>query len=58
MIMGFMCQVAHIDADLFKLFLKSGVYLEYAYKFMKPEQIDEVDIEQFMNCEKKDVIDK
>ena len=52
-IMGFMCQDAHIDADVFKLFLKSGVYLEYAHKFMKSEQIDEVDIEQYMNCEIK-----
>jgi hypothetical protein len=34
----------HIDGDLFKLFLESGVYLEYARQFLQPEQIDEVDV--------------
>ncbi len=33
----------HLDPDLFDLFVKSGVYKEYAKKFMLPEQIDEVD---------------
>ncbi len=33
----------HLDPDLFDLFVKSGVYKEYAKKFMSPEQIDEVD---------------
>ena len=34
----------HIDAALFDLFLRSGVYLDYARQFMNPEQIDHVDI--------------
>jgi HD-GYP domain-containing protein (c-di-GMP phosphodiesterase class II) len=34
----------HIDADLFDLFLTSGVYRSYAERFLKPEQIDTVDI--------------
>lgn len=34
----------HIDGDVFDLFLTSGVYLEYARRFMKPEQMDGVDI--------------
>ncbi len=34
----------HIDPDLFELFLTSGVYLKYAVKHLKDEQIDEVDI--------------
>jgi hypothetical protein len=38
----------HIDADLFELFLKSGVYLAYAREYLAPEQIDEVDIEQYL----------
>jgi len=38
----------HIDAELFDLFLTSGVYLRYAERFLKPEQIDEVDISQFL----------
>jgi hypothetical protein len=33
----------HLDPDLLDLFVKSGVYMEYAKKFMSPEQIDEVD---------------
>ena len=47
-IMSFMKKDAHIDADLFKLFLTSGVYKEYAEKFLKPEQLDEVDISQYL----------
>jgi HD-GYP domain-containing protein (c-di-GMP phosphodiesterase class II) len=47
-IMSFMKKDAHIDADLFELFLQSGVYKEYAEKFLKPEQIDEVDVAQYL----------
>ena len=38
----------HLDADIFKLFLTSGLYLKYAKKHLKPEQIDEVDIEKYL----------
>ncbi|MGF1764222.1 HD domain-containing phosphohydrolase [Aliivibrio kagoshimensis] len=38
----------HIDIDLFELFLTSETYLVYAKKFMKPEQIDKVDITKFL----------
>ena len=38
----------HIDPDLFELFLKSGVYLDYAREYLNPDQIDEVDIEQYL----------
>ena len=34
----------HIDADIFELFLTSGVYLEYAKQHLEPTQIDQVDI--------------
>ncbi|MTI42070.1 HD domain-containing protein [Roseibium hamelinense] len=44
-IMGFMVKDGHIDADLYDLFLTSGVWRDYAERFMKPEQIDEVDID-------------
>ncbi|WP_142847892.1 HD family phosphohydrolase [Telmatospirillum sp. J64-1] len=47
-IMSFMCKDQHIDPDLFALFLTSGVYKEYAEKFLAPEQIDEVDIGQYL----------
>ena len=39
----------HIDPEVFDLFLSSGVYLEYAKKFLKPEQIDEVDIPRYLS---------
>lgn len=47
-IMSFMVKDEHLDKDLFELFLTSGKYLEYAEKFLKPEQIDEVDISQYL----------
>lgn len=39
----------HIDGDLFELFLKSGVYLKYAEKYLSNEQIDDVDINQYLS---------
>ena len=42
-IMVGMCQGAHIDAPLFALFVRSGVYRRYAERFMQAEQIDAVD---------------
>lgn len=34
----------HIDPDLFDVFIREKVYLDYAWKFLAPEQIDEVDL--------------
>ncbi len=48
-IMSFMVKDNHIDKDLFELFLTSGKYREYAEKFLKPEQIDDVDISQYLS---------
>lgn len=47
-IMGFMCKDKHVDPDLFNLFLTSGVWKAYAEKYLKPEQIDQVDVEKFL----------
>lgn len=47
-IMSFMKKDQHIDPELFELFLRAGVYREYAQRFMKPEQLDEVNIEQYL----------
>ena len=47
-ILSFMRNDKHIDPDLFRLFLTSGVYKEYAEKFLEPEQIDEVNIEDYL----------
>jgi HD-GYP domain-containing protein (c-di-GMP phosphodiesterase class II) len=48
-IMGFMKQDRHIDPELFELFLTSGVYLDYGRKFLEPEQLDEVDIAEYLD---------
>ncbi|WP_151705355.1 HD domain-containing phosphohydrolase [Nitrincola alkalilacustris] len=42
-IMAGMCRGAHIDPELFSLFVRKGIYKAYASRFMKPEQIDLVD---------------
>lgn len=47
-IMSSMRDEKHIDAELFEVFLKSGVYMEYAEKFLDPGQIDDVDIEHYL----------
>lgn len=47
-IMGFMQKDHHIDPELFALFLRSGVYLRYAERYMSPELIDEVDISPYL----------
>jgi hypothetical protein len=44
-----MQQEQHIDADLFVLFLRSGVYLEYARRFMQAQQIDDVNVERLLD---------
>ena len=38
----------HIDADLFEIFLRSGVYHLYAERYMRPEQIDAVTVSSFV----------
>ena len=47
-ILWFMKKDNHVDAELFDLFLTSGAYHEYAEQFLRPEQIDDVDISQFI----------
>lgn len=49
-IMSFMRNDQHIDEDLFDLFLNSGVYRNYAEQHMDPEQIDPVDINQYLSA--------
>ena len=47
-IMSFMVKDQHLDPELFRLFLSSGVYKEYADKYLQPDQIDEVEIQQYL----------
>ncbi len=42
-IMAFMAKDNDIDKNLLNLLIDSGIILEYAKKFLKPEQIDNVD---------------
>ncbi len=47
-IMAGMKQRNHIDPDLFDLFLRRGVFREYAEKYLRPEQIDAVDVDRLL----------
>ncbi|MDO8605418.1 MAG: HD domain-containing phosphohydrolase [Phaeospirillum sp.] len=47
-ILSFFKKDKHIDPDLFDLFLSSGVYLRYAERFLKADQIDEVEIAKYL----------
>ncbi len=38
----------HIDGQLLRLFLSTGVYREYGERFLRPEQIDEVDVDYWL----------
>ncbi len=44
-IMARMAREAHIDSEVFRLFLCSGAYLEYAQRFLAAGQIDAVDLD-------------
>ena len=52
-IMAAMKQEAHIDGELFDLFLTSGVYKKFARQFLMPLQIDEVDISEHIQVNTK-----
>lgn len=38
----------HLDLELFRLFLTSGTHVRYAETYLKPEQIDYVDISKYL----------
>ncbi|WP_144638994.1 HD domain-containing phosphohydrolase [Bordetella genomosp. 13] len=38
----------HIDGDLFKLFLSTGVFQRYAETYLAPQQIDHVDVAAYL----------
>ncbi len=42
-IMSYMKRDQHIDPDIFDIFIKKKVYLDYAEEFLNPEQIDSID---------------
>ncbi|WP_435628263.1 HD domain-containing phosphohydrolase [Candidatus Ferrigenium straubiae] len=43
-ILGKLKLAGHIDPDLFDIFIREKVYLDYAKQFLAPEQIDDVDL--------------
>lgn len=43
-ILARMVAEGHIDPDIFEVFVREQVWLEYARRFLAPEQIDEVDV--------------
>ncbi len=43
-IMGAFKRNGHLDPDLLDLFLESNVWMDYSYRFLTPEQMDEPDI--------------
>lgn len=45
-ILGRMKCEGHIDPDIFDIFIRERVYLRYAERFLRPEQIDPVDLHQ------------
>ena len=47
-ILSFFKKDGHIDPDLFDLMLSSGVYLEYAQRYLDSEQIDAVDVDAYL----------
>ncbi|MEM6733912.1 MAG: HD domain-containing phosphohydrolase [Myxococcota bacterium] len=52
-IMGFMKRDNHVDPDLFDLFVNSGVYREYAARYMPKALVDEVDEAALLAVEPK-----
>ena len=48
-IMGYMKNDYEIDAELFEIFVKEGVYKKYADKHVEKDQIDSVDEKSVLN---------
>ena len=47
-ILSSMVKNRHLDKDVFKLLLTSRIYIDFAKKYLNDEQIDDVDIEQYI----------
>jgi hypothetical protein len=45
MILGQMKLDNHIDPDIFDLFMREKIYMQYAEMFLDPAQIDHVDLD-------------
>ncbi len=49
-IMALMQKGGHFDPDLYRLFLTSGIYRQYGEQYLDPSQIDEVDINEYLEA--------
>ena len=49
-ILGNMKMTGHIDPDIFDVFVWSGIYKDYALRFLHPDQIDDVDLASIPGC--------
>ena len=47
-ILSFMVKDQHLDKDIFELFLKTEVYKKYAKEYLLDEQIDEIQIDDYL----------
>ncbi|MGC3836598.1 HD-GYP domain-containing protein [Moritella viscosa] len=47
----------HLDIELFRLFLQSGTHIKYAQKYLKSEQIDEIDLSKYLQPEQLGEVD-
>ena len=47
-IMQGMKNSGHIDPDLYEVFIRNKVYLDYAEQYVSPEQIDDVNPEDYL----------
>jgi hypothetical protein len=54
-ILGAMKENGHIDPDLFDVFISEEVYLQYAEKYLNPDQIDEVVLSKIPGSQIKEV---
>ncbi len=44
-ILSFMAKDNELDKDLIKFFVKKGLHLKYAHKYLKPSQMDEIKVD-------------
>lgn len=54
-IMGFFKMDHHIDADLFDVFLREGVFQTYADEYLEAKYIDEVDVDKYIEMQPKEL---
>ena len=49
-IMAHMVDDQHLDAELFRLFLESGVYRDYAVQYLESDQLDDICLDDYLTA--------